>query len=340
MNQISLADYRQQIEDAIQEGRYEEAVAHGKHILEEYPKCVSAYWLLGKVMLEAGHGDHAADMFQRVLSADPEHMLAWVGMSEISRQRDKLEDAVWYLQRAFELATDNEMVAQELRHLYGELQGSEPERLQLTEGALAKLYLRGDLLTRAITEFRKLVKDYPERPDLKVALAEALWRSGQRLQASETCQEILEDQPYNIKANLILGEIWSSSGRVTEATPYLECAEALDPENEMAHKLFGSSSPLPHKDVQITPLAYEAGVAEERLDWLVAVEEAPPAKAEEAMAAEIEIPAWLQEFASEPATAAEEQPGSSQSERPRSNSRRQARRRPGKRNCRRKCMRS
>lgn len=142
MTQISLAEYREEIEASIARDRYEEAVAHGRHILGQYPKYVRAYWLLGKAMLEAGRAEHASDMFQRVLSADPEHLLAWVGMSEIAEQRGNLEAAVWYLERAFELATDNEMVAEQLRHLYGELAGREPERLQLTQGALARLYLR------------------------------------------------------------------------------------------------------------------------------------------------------------------------------------------------------
>jgi len=312
MNQISLAEYRQQIESAIESGRYEQAVAHSKHILEQYPKYVKAYWLLGKVMLEAGHDDHAMDMFQRVLSANPEHMLAWVGMSEVAQKRGDLEDAVWYLQRAFELATDNEMVAQELRRLYGELEGHEPERLQLTEGALAKLYLRGDLLTRAITELRKLVEAYPDRLDLKVALAEALWRNGQRLEASEVCQEILNVQPYNLKANLILGEIWESSGREAEAQPYLERASALDPEYEMADALFGSASPIPADVAKITPLAYDAEVAEERPGWMETLEERRPIEAEEPMTAEIEIPGWLQELATESALAAGAQPHQTQ----------------------------
>ncbi len=305
MNQISLAEYCQQIEDAIQGGRYEEAVAHGRHILERYPKYVRAYWLLGKAMLEAGQDDQAADMFRRVLSADPEHMLAWVGMSETAKRGDDLEDAIWYLQRAFELATDNEMVAQELRHLHGELEGSEPQRLQLTESALAKLYLRGDLLTRAITELRKLIEEHPDRLDLRVALAEALWRDGQRLQASQVCQEILDEQPYALKANLILGEIWSSSGRMTEAETYLERAEALDPENEMAQELFGSTSPLAPKEPQIEPTTYERG--EERADWLIELEKTAPPEAEEAMEAEIQIPAWLQELAGETTAEAEEE---------------------------------
>jgi Flp pilus assembly protein TadD len=304
MTRISLSDYRAQIEASIAQDRYEEAVAHSRHILEQYPKYVRAYWLLGKTILEAGQAERASDMFQRVLSADPEHLLAWVGMSEIAEQRRDLGAAVWYLERAFELATDNEMVAEELRRLYGDLEGREPERLQLTQGALARLYLRGDLLSRAITELRKLLDEHPGRVDLRVALAEALWRSGQRLQAAEVCQEILEEQPYNLKANLILGEIWTNSGR-EEGEFYLERAEEIDPENEVAQELFGSSSPLPPEEPQITLLEYEA--AEEGPAWMVPMEELGPAEAgalarpEDLATSKIEIPQWLQELAGEAA---------------------------------------
>lgn len=266
MNPVSLADYRQQIEDAIDSGRYEEAIAHSRQLLKHYPKDVQGYWLLGKAMLESGQTDSAADMLERVLSADPEHMLAWVGMSEIARQRNDLESAVWYMQRAFELASDNEAVANELRRLQGRLEGTEPERIQLSEGALARLYLRGDLLTRAVAELRRLIEEYPDRLDLKVALVEALWRKGHRVQTSEVCQEILDEQPYNIKANLILGKIWSESGRDAESKPYLAQAEALDPENAMAQELFGSASPLPPAEPQIIPLAYEEETSEGDVD--------------------------------------------------------------------------
>ena len=300
MNKISLAEYRQQIERAIEQERYKEAVAHARHILGEYPKCLQAYWLMGKAMLKAGQDELATDMLERVLSADPEHLLAWVGMSEIAQQQEDLEAAVWYLERAFELATDNEMVAEELRRLYGQLEGRQPERLQLTQGALARLYLRGDLLSRAISEFRKLLQKHPDRIDLKVALAEALWRSGQRLQASEVCQDILEEQPYNLKANLILGEIWTDSGR-EEGERYLDRAEAVDPENQVAQELFGTTSPLPPEDPQVAPLDYEA-VKEEAPAWMAEVEElelaeGALARPEDIATTTIEIPEWLQDLA-------------------------------------------
>jgi tetratricopeptide (TPR) repeat protein len=307
MEEISLQAYCGQIEDMIDQGRYAEAVAHGKHILEQYPKYVTGYRLLGKVMFEARQNDQAADMFLRVLSADPEDMLSWVAMSEVYDRRTELDAAVWYMERAFELATDNDLVEEQLRQLYGRRDGFEPERVELTRGALARLYLKGDLLPRAISELRAMAAESPDRTDLEIALAEALWRNDQRLEASDVCQKVLDRLPYCLKANLILGEIWTNSGR-EEGMIYLRRAEALDPENWMARDLFGVASPLPARDVQVAPLEYKPSVSREaRPDWMSGVEAgatgAPLGEGEgtlfdiaAALEAQIEIPSWLEEI--------------------------------------------
>jgi len=303
MAEISLQEYCERIESAIEQGRCAEAVAHGKRILGQYPKHVATYRLLGKAMLEAGQNEYAAGMFSRVLSADPEDLIARVGMSEVHSGRGELDEAVWHLERALELATDNKAVEQGLRQLYARRDGVEPHKVPLNPGTLARLYLKGDLLSRAISEFRAMLDEHPERVDLSVALAEALWRNEQRLEAAEVCQQMLDTLPYCLKANLILGEIWTSSGR-EEGQTYLQRAEALDPENQMAQELFGTASPLPARQVQITFLEYEPSVEEGRPAWMVEAEE-PPLTAEEAalvdftaaMEAQIELPHWLEETA-------------------------------------------
>ena len=312
MAKISLHEYCEQIESIIEQGLHEEAVAHGQHILKQYPKHVATYRLLGRAMLEADRDEEAFDMFHRVLGSDPEDLVAWVGTSEIHNRRDELDAAVWHLERAFEVASDSEagIVEEELRHLYGRRDGVEPEQVQLTRGALARLYLKGDLLSRAIREFRALLAEQPERTDLSAALAEALWRNGQRLEAVEVCQQVLDKHPYSLKANLILGEIWASSGR-EEGQAYLRRAEALDPENKMAQELFGADSPLPVREVSIVPLEYEPSVEEKRPAWMADLETvpgaAPPQAEREAPAfdvtagieAPIEIPSWLEELGEE-----------------------------------------
>ena len=60
-------------------------------------------------------------------------------------------------ERAFELAADNPVIEEELRRIYGQRDGIEPHRVQLTRGALARLYLKGDLLPRAISELLSLI---------------------------------------------------------------------------------------------------------------------------------------------------------------------------------------
>jgi tetratricopeptide (TPR) repeat protein len=312
MAEISLHRYSKQIESTIKEGRYAEAVAHGQRILKRYPRHIATYRLLGRAMLETDQDEYAADMFRRVLSADCEDLVAWVGMSEVYNRRGELDTATWCLERAFEVASDREMavVEEELRHLYGRRDGVEPERVQLTRGALARLYLKGDLLPRAISEFRALLAEHPERVDLRVALAEALWRNDQRLEAADVCQQVLDVMPDCLKANLILGEIWISSGR-EEGQVYLRRAEALDPENQVAQELFGAASPLPPREVSIGALKYRPPAEEVRPAWMAGIEavsaEGLPAAEREAalfdvtgaVEAQIEIPPWLEEVGGE-----------------------------------------
>ncbi|OQY22540.1 MAG: hypothetical protein DRJ03_24780, partial [Chloroflexi bacterium] len=300
MGETSLREYCEQIENTIEQGRFAEAVAHSKHILKQYPRYVDAYRLLGKAMLESGQDEYAIDMFRRVLSVNPEDMIAWVGLSEVHNKHDELDAAVWCLERAFELAADNQAIEEELRRLYSRRDGVELQKTPLTTGALARLYLKGDLFSRAINDLRTLLAEHPERVDLRVTLAEALWRNDQRLEASGICQQVLDELPYCLKTNLILGNIWVSSGR-EEGQGYLRRAEALDPENEMARELFGDASPLPAQQVQIAPLEYSPSTGEERPAWMgdlssPAGEETALLDGTASLEAQIEIPSWLEEI--------------------------------------------
>lgn len=303
MAEIGLQEYVQEIEGAVDQGRYDEAVAHGRHILQYYPKCLSVYRVLGKAMLEAGQDALAEDMFRRVLSGDPEDFVARVGMSVICDRQGDLQRAIWHLERAFDLRPENEAVREELRRLYARRDGVEPARVQLTREALARLYRRGNLLSRAIQEFRAILAGEPGRMDVWVALAEALWSDEQRVQAEEACLRVLDELPYCLRANLILGEIWSRSGR-DEGRVHLQRAEALDPENRLAVMLLGEVSPLEPREVRLPHLEYvPPPTGAERPAWrpVPAAAEAPAEERalvdlEAAMEARIEIPAWLEEI--------------------------------------------
>ncbi len=157
--EISLREYVQRVDELIEKGRYDEAQAHLRHILQHYPKYLSAYRLFGQVLLEMGQDGPAEEMFRRALSGDPEDFIARVGMSMIYDRHGDLLQALWQMERAFELAPENEVIQEELRQLYGRRDGLAPARVRLTRGALGRLYLRGGMYARAAEVFRSLIAE-------------------------------------------------------------------------------------------------------------------------------------------------------------------------------------
>lgn len=309
MAEIGLGEYCDEVKGLIKAKSVDEAIAICRHILEWFPKYIVPYRLLGEAALEMEeYYDEGVSLFTRVLGANPEDVIAHVGLAVVHDERKELEEAIWHLERAFELAPGNTEIRQELKRLYGEREGVEPPRVKLTPAALARLYLREGLYDRAITELRPLLKEDPNRVDLKVALAEALWREGRRREAAETCQEILEPLSDCLKANLILGVIWKESGQEEEGETLLARAQALDPENGAAQELFGEASPLPPEKVLLPrleeiptppPVSEVEEVAlpkpEEPEEE---VEEVAPPKPEEVVEemAEEEMPEWLRKL--------------------------------------------
>jgi tetratricopeptide (TPR) repeat protein len=146
MTEISLRAYCDEVKELIKADSYDQAIATCQHILRNYPKYLEAYQLLGQACLEKGMHSEAEDFFKRVLSADPEDFIAHVGLSIISEDRD-LDEAIWQMERAFELAPDNAEVRKELRRLYMRRDKVETAKLKPTPGGLGRLYAGGGRAT-------------------------------------------------------------------------------------------------------------------------------------------------------------------------------------------------
>lgn len=221
MPEVALQEYLQEIERLIDDSHSGEAIGHCQQILRQFPRHIETYRLLGKALLEQGELQGGSNALQRVLSADPEDFVAHAGLAIAHKEGNRLVDAAWHMERAFEVEPHNGAIREALQDLVGRRDGLPPDDLILTRGALARLYVRGELYTQAIGALQELIDEMPERMDLRVLLAEALWRDGQRIDAAEACTHILERLPYCIKANAILAEVWLVTDRVEEAQPYL-----------------------------------------------------------------------------------------------------------------------
>jgi tetratricopeptide (TPR) repeat protein len=314
MAEITLSEYGEEAKELIRSDAYDQAIAICRQILEHFPKHVTSYRLLGEACLERGDYVEAANLLKRVLSVDPEDVIAYVGLAIIYDEQGALEEAIWQLERAFELTPGNAEIRGELQRLYGERDGTAPPRLKLTPAALGRLYLKEELYERAIDEFRGVLEEDPERVDIQVALAEALWWNDQRREAAEVCDGILEKLPNCLKANLILGGILLNSDRGDEGRTLLRAAQAMDPENTKAQELFRDQSPLPFEPVYVRRLekAEIEGEARE-ISAEATAREGEPEPGEERLPSpaeaelEAEMPDWLRKLREDEKRPTEEQ---------------------------------
>ncbi len=256
MAKVSLRIYNREIESLIEQERLDEAIAHCLHILKTFPKHVETYRLLGKAYLEGRRYEDAEDIFQRLLMAVPDDFVAHVGMSIIRDEEGKLDEAIWHMERAFEVQPANAAIEEELRRLYGRRDGVEPAKIRMTRGALAHMYVQGELYPQAIGEIRAVLANDPHRVDMQVLLARAYFKAGQHVEASEISATLLKKYPYCLDANRILAEILPGTARAESTQTYRRRVGELDP-----YALFARGSLF---DTDSVP---DAAVSVERLEW-------------------------------------------------------------------------
>ena len=229
MAKLSLRAYQREIERLIDRGQTDEAILHCRHILQQTPKHLNTYRLLGKAYLENQRYGDAADILQRVLSAVPDDFVSHAGMSIIREDENNMDAAIWHMERAFEVQPYNAAIREELSRLYGRRDGLEPPKIFNTRGSLARMYAKCNLYAQAIAELRAALGEDSQRPDLQVLLARMYAQSGQRVEAVETCNGLLNKLPNCLEANQILTEILPGTERAAEAQTYRQRLIALDP---------------------------------------------------------------------------------------------------------------
>ena len=255
MAKVSLRAYNREIEAMIDRNHLDEAIAHCKHILKSFPKHLETYRLLGKAYLEYKRYAEAVDIFSRVLVAAPSDFVAHVGMSIIRDDENKLDDAIWHMERAFETQPSNAAIQSELQRLYGRRDGVQLPRIRMTHGALAHMYVKGELYPQAISEIKSVLKEDPGRNDMQALLARAYYKSGAKNDAAEAASTLLRTEPYCMDANRILVEILGTD-HPENVQAYRQRVIELDP---YAAQVPGS--------IFLSDEVPDVAVSIERLDW-------------------------------------------------------------------------
>jgi competence ComEA-like helix-hairpin-helix protein len=301
MDKIPLRTYLKEIENLIDKGDNDQAIAHCRHILKAYPKNLATYRLLGKAYLESRRYGDAADVFQRVLSGTPDDFVSHVGMSIIREDESNQDAAIWHMERAFEIQPYNSAIQDELRRLYGQRDGLEPPKVRLTRGALARMYARGNLYQQAIGELRAALAEDSKRSDLQVLLARMYFMAGQKVEAVETCSILLKKLPYCLEANRIISTILPETERKEESQVYRERVMSLDPYLVLASPYETSAEGVRDQVVVIERLNYQEGQMDEASQpaWASSL----GVKFDEFKSADEPVPDWLQAISDAPAAA-------------------------------------
>jgi tetratricopeptide (TPR) repeat protein len=300
MAKVSLRIYNREIESLIDQNQFDEAIAHCKHILKTFPKHIETYRLLGKAFLESKRYADAAEIFQRVLLAVPNDFVSHVGMSIIRDDEGKLDDALWHMERAFECQPSNAAVQAELQRLYGRRDGVEPPKIRMTRGALAHMYVQGELYPQAIAEMRGLLAEDPSRVDMQVLLAMAYFRNGQKVEATELASSLLKRYAYCLDANRILVEVLPGTGLAENTQIYRHRVNELDPYSAFVTGSIFQSDSVPDAAVNLERLDYRPGQAVDTSTvWPASLE------SETGRHKEQEIPDWLQNAEPSPQPPAE-----------------------------------
>jgi tetratricopeptide (TPR) repeat protein len=255
MAKVSLRAYNREIETMIDSSHLDEAIAHCKHILKTFPKHLDTYRLLGKAYLEYKHYPDAVDVFSRVLMVSPSDFVSHVGMSIIRDEENKLDDAIWHMERAFETQPSNAAIQSEMQRLYGRRDGVQLPRIRMTRGALAHMYVQGELYPQAISEIKSVLKEDPGRNDMQVLLARAYYRSGLKNDAAEVASSVLRTAPYCLDANRVVVDILGAD-HPESVQAYRQRVIELDPYASQVTGSMFSSNEVP-----------DLAVSLERLDW-------------------------------------------------------------------------
>ncbi|MGH2461692.1 MAG: tetratricopeptide repeat protein [Chloroflexota bacterium] len=250
-----------------------------EQVLERYPKHAEAHVLLGEAAREAGQFEDARHLFLTALAFDPENGIGYWALGLIAEREGQTDVARSLLDRALEYLPGDA----DLWEAIYKLRGSPP---RVSSPGLGRAYLRQGLFHRARRELELALTEQPSRLDVRLALAECLWRMGLIGEARRRCDEVLEASPDCLKGLLLLADCNRQQRRPAAAERLLRRAASIDPDGDLATGLFVDSDPtwITRDPIELAASPLNEEPIDERpepINWIERlarlVEPAPPA---------------------------------------------------------------
>ena len=263
---MNLRSYLKEIETQVEQNQNDQAIAHCLNILKKYPNSVDTLRLLGQAYLEIKKLPESVDCFEKVIAIVPDDFVSQVAFSSIKEEERDLDSAIYHMELAFDSQPSNVIVQEELKRLIGKRDGSAPEKISLSRGALVRMYAKGELFQQAINEINSALSTNPERVDLKILLAEMLVKSNAPVQAVEICNQIIETLPFCLVPNQILYQIYLENGLSENSKSVLERLISINPYYAWVEPLSTSVEDVPDDKIEIERIEYTSAFSTSNFD--------------------------------------------------------------------------
>lgn len=225
------------IESDTSKGSFTDAIQKCQQLLKCFPEALEVYRLLGEIYLRQNNLEEAQQTFDWILTNDPENMMVYCDLALVSKRTADVDTALDCYQQAYELSRGNAKI----RQTFNELSASVGQQeFMFSRAGLARLYMRGNLLTQAIQEWEAVLQISPERLDARLGLMETYWREGIYDKAEQIATQLLEEIPTCLKALLLLADM-TVRNNGAHAIELFCAARNLDPEMLMARDLFSKN---------------------------------------------------------------------------------------------------
>ena len=193
------------------------------------PDASEACYFLAQYYLSMKQSARALAMFEKAAELEPTNMTYLETLSDAYIMQQRYDDAIGVVVKMCEVDKGREDLLETLFRLYGQQEKYEEaigvlDRLEMNNGkteriALAKsgLYLQLGDNEKSADEMRDLAALHPYDLNYKTLYANALMLNGERQAASELLEQVLDEEPNNIRAQVALRNYYISQEDSVEA---------------------------------------------------------------------------------------------------------------------------
>ncbi len=258
-----------------------------ERLLAEFASYPPARLVRALLAEQVNDSDAALDDLRGVTSAEPTNAEARAAQARLFQRRGDTDRARMAARQAVELIPGDPKVLESAL----EILNLEADSLDTSAAVLARVHLNCGWPDLAERHARAAVSESPERVDVRLTLAEALWRLG-RLSACEAeCRVVADQAEECVRAAVMRAHILSERGRTAEGQELLDRIGRIDPEFREARELLGILEV--HRLVlpDMVEIALPPELLRQSNGTVEAVTEPPPADGTHAAASPVADPA-------------------------------------------------